>query len=152
MVVRSLYAGSDACNLVPGSSIVYIIHVREIRCSSCRASLREGAAFCSTCGAVQAAPASPIDVALAIDHTTLRHLAIHVRGLVRLRIENRGPHPIATLSLAATLSGEPFPVVTGAELAPGGHQTFALPTVPTIAGYHRLAGELRAGPDTFRLA
>src|SRR3954454_17585291 len=107
MVVRSLYAGSDACNLVPGSSIVYIIHVREIRCSSCRASLREGAAFCSTCGAVQTAPAelvdptappgdpprpagnavgiptprdpaSPIEVALAIDHTTLRHLAIHV--------------------------------------------------------------------------
>src|SRR5215471_2619635 len=105
MMIRSLYAGSDACNLVPGSSIVYMIHVGEIRCSSCRASLREGAAFCSACGAVQVATAEAVDVALAIDHTTLRHLAVHVRGLVRLRVENRGPRPIATLSLAATLSG-----------------------------------------------
>ena len=114
--------------------------------------MREGAAFCSACGAVQATTAEAVDVALAIDHTTLRHLAIDVRGLVRLRVENRGPRPIATLSLAATLSGEPFPLVAGAELAPGGHATFALATVPTIAGYHALTGELRAGPATFRFA
>lgn len=113
-------------------------------------SVREGAAFCGACGAVQAATADSVEVALAIDHTTLKHLAIHVRGLVRLRVENRGTRPIPAFSLAATLSGEPFPVATGAELAPGGHATFALATVPTIAGYHALAGELRAGPATFR--
>jgi hypothetical protein len=153
MMVRSFYDRSDACNVVAGSSIVYIIHVGDLRCSSCRTSLREGAAFCSACGAAQAA--ETIDGALAIDHTTLKHLAVRVRGLVRLRVENRGARPIAAVSLAATLSGEPLPLATGAtgaELAPGGHATFALATVPTIAGYHALAGELRAGPATFRFA
>jgi protein kinase-like protein len=101
---------------------------------------------------VQAATADVVDVALAIDHTTLKHLAIHVRGLVRLRVENRGPRSIPAISLAATLSGEPLAVATGAELAPGAHATFAIATVPAIAGYHALAGELRAGAAAFRFA
>lgn len=118
----------------------------EPRCSNCQTTLREGAAFCSACGAVQAA----IDIALAIDHTTLQHLAVKERGLVRFRVENRGSRAIPNLSLTTTLSGDALPVATSGELAPHGAATFAIGVVPTIAGYHALAGTVRAGTETFR--
>ncbi|MSP17025.1 MAG: hypothetical protein EXR73_10505 [Myxococcales bacterium] len=119
----------------------------EPQCPTCETTLREGAVFCSACGTVLAALT---DIALAIDRTTLEHLAINARGLVRLRVENRGPQAIPNLSLAATLSSDALPVATSGELAPHKSATLAITVIPTIAGYHALAGVVRAGTETFR--
>src|SRR4051812_27317108 len=101
--------------------------------------VRDGAAFCSTCGAARA---RQVELGLAIDRTTLKHLAVHERGLVRLRIENRGTEAVPVVALAASLSGEALPIVaTAGELGPGAHVVLAIATVPTLAGYHPLAGE-----------
>jgi hypothetical protein len=111
--------------------------------------VRDGAAFCSACGAARA---RQVELALAIDRTTLKHLAVHERGLVRLRVENRGAAPIPSVALAASLSGDVLPIAaTPTALGPGAHAVITIATVPAVAGYHALAGELRVdGRAVFR--
>lgn len=81
---------------------------------------------------------------LALDNTTLPHLAVHARGLLRLRVST----PATPVALHLTLSGEPL-AVQSAEV--DGDHVFAIDVTPAVAGYHLLAGELRAGKTTYRI-
>lgn len=81
---------------------------------------------------------------LALDTTTLPHLTVNARGLLRLRVTGTP----TTLQLRATLSGEPL---AAAAVDSTGEHVFALDVTPQIAGYHLLAGELRAGTDLYRI-
>jgi hypothetical protein len=123
-------------------------------CFQCHATLRDDAAFCSACGAAQ--PAPEVDprpqVALAIDVTTLKLLAVGARGLLRLRVDNRGARPIASLALTATWSGDALPAAEHGELAPSAGCELAIAVTPAIAGVHELAGELAFGGRRARFA
>jgi len=85
----------------------------------------------------------PTSIRLSIDVTTLRHLAVGARGLVRYRIDNDGPIALDSIVLATTLSGSPLPPASAATLFPNRAVVVALHVEPTIAGFHELAGELR---------
>jgi predicted Ser/Thr protein kinase len=85
----------------------------------------------------------PTSERLSIDVTTLRHLAVGARGLVRYRIDNDGPIALDSIVLATTLSGTALPPVTAATLFPNRAAVVALHVTPTIAGFHEFAGELR---------
>ncbi len=91
------------------------------------------------------APASPPPpaVRLAIDMTTLRHLQIGERGLVRWRIENEGALALEGLTLHSRLSETALPDAEAATLFPGRAAVLAIAATPAIAGFHELAGELR---------
>ncbi len=168
-------------------------------CVGCKASLRDGAAFCGACGARQPAPletpaavtryrevvtrfvaeggldeakrdqletlrvhlgvslsthaslvgqlepavAPPPSIRLSIDVTTLEHLAVGARGLVRWRIENEGPLALDTVQLSTTLSGESLPVAQSVTLFPGRATVLNVVVTPAVTGFHELAGELR---------
>ncbi|HLL24711.1 MAG TPA: zinc ribbon domain-containing protein, partial [Kofleriaceae bacterium] len=123
--------------------------MQDARCSECGQGLRDGSLFCSACGTAQrTAP-----VALALDATTLVHLAVGARGLLRLRVENLGTRAIpGPISLRTTLSDDVLPVAeSSAELAAGAAVVLAIAISPTIAGYHAFAGALVAG-ERFQLA
>ncbi len=115
-----------------------------MRCGGCQQELRDGAAFCGTCGVAQSGAVAPAPaVALAIDAAALRHLAVGARGLVRWRIENQGTLAFDAVSLHVTLSGTPLPSDHVATVFPGKPAIVALAAVPAQAGVHELAGELR---------
>ena len=176
---------------------MYFSHVVE--CIHCKASLRDGAAFCGACGtpqpiavetdeaiaryreiltrlhaegafgpdqvaqveavrvrlgvslashatlmsALQPASPPPASIRLAVDMTTLRHLAVGERGLVRWRVENDGPLALEGLTLHSRLSEVALPDAEAATLFPGRAAVLAIVATPTIAGFHELAGELR---------
>lgn len=120
---------SDACNDSRASVIVYIVHLLD-------------------------AGSDPhTTLALALDGATLAHLAVGVRGLLRLRVENRSAHPIAgPVVVRTTLSDDALPgAESAAELAAGGMVVLVIPVVPTMAGYHRFAGDVRIGTAHYRI-
>lgn len=92
------------------------------------------------------APAAPPlpSISLAIDVSTLRHLAVGARGLVRWRIENHGQLALESVTLTATLSGAALPVAATATVFPGRPVVASVATTPATAGIHELAGELVA--------
>lgn len=79
---------------------------------------------------------------LSIDVSTLRHLAVGARGLVRYRVDHDGP--LASIELVTTLSGTALSPVSAPALAPGQPAVLAVTVMPSVAGFHDLAGELRA--------
>ncbi|MDQ3337157.1 MAG: inactive serine/threonine-protein kinase VRK3 [Myxococcota bacterium] len=119
--------------------------MQEARCSECGQGLRDSSLFCSACGTAQRT-ASP-SLALALDASTLAHLAVGSRGLLRLRVENLGAQSIpGPISLRTTLSDDALPLAeTSAELAAGAAIVLSISVSPTMAGYHAFAGELVAG-------
>ena len=121
--------------------MLYSAHVAE--CVKCKASIREGAAFCGACGEPQAAAALGPSVRLALDTAPLRHLAVGERGLARWRIENAGGLALAPVVLATKLSGDALPVAEAARLEPGQAAVLAVTVLPAVAGFHELSGELR---------
>lgn len=120
------------------------------KCVECNTGLRDGAAFCGSCGARQPAPietpeaAPPPTIRLSVDVATFRHFAVGVRCLARFKVENDGALAIETLDLRAKLSGDALPEVEGATLFPGRAAVLPLAFTPQIAGFHELSGEIRA--------
>ena len=118
-------------------------------CSKCHATLRADASFCSACGAAQ--PTGP-HIALAIDATTLALLAVNARGLLRLRVDNRGAASLSGVTVRATWSGDALPAAEHGALAPGAACELAIAVTPAIAGVHELAGEVTFGDARARFA
>lgn len=131
---------------------MYNIHVLELGCLKCGETLRDGALFCNACGAAQPS-ASTTTLTLALDGATLSHLAVHARGLLRLRLENAGAHAIpGPIALRAALSDDALaPAEATDALAPGASIVLAIEVVPSIAGYHLFKGELAAGGAHYRI-
>ena len=167
-------------------------------CARCNGALRDGSAFCGSCGERQPTPVEtpeavaryrevlvrflgdgeldaakhtqletlriqlgvtlathatltgelepdrprPPSLRLSIDVATLKHLAVGARGLVRFRIDNDGPLALDA-ALAIRLSGEPLDPLETGTVFPGRPAVLAVTAMPTIAGFHELAGELR---------
>lgn len=91
------------------------------------------------------APAAPppASLGLSIDVSTLKHLAVGARGLVRWRIENHGQLAFETVTLAVTLSGTTLPVVETSTVFPSRPIVASIAILPETPGVHELAGELR---------
>jgi hypothetical protein len=73
---------------------------------------------------------------LSIDVTTLEHMAVGARGLVRFRIDGTD---VEIVSFHTTLSGNALPAPDHPALG-----VLAVAITPDVPGIHELAGELRA--------
>lgn len=73
---------------------------------------------------------------LSIDVTTLEHMAVGARGLVRFRIDATN---VELISFHTTLSGNALPAPDHPALG-----VLAVAVTPDVPGIHELAGELRA--------
>jgi hypothetical protein len=73
---------------------------------------------------------------LSIDVTTLEHMAVGARGLVRFRIDGTD---VEMVSFHTTLSGNALPAPDHPALG-----VLAVAITPDVPGIHELAGELRA--------
>jgi hypothetical protein len=73
---------------------------------------------------------------LSIDVTTLEHMAVGARGLVRFRIDGTN---VELISFHTTLSGNALPAPDHPSLG-----VVAVTITPDVPGIHELAGELRA--------
>jgi Protein kinase domain len=122
---------------------VYKLHVSI--CCHCQATLRPGATFCGSCGAAQpsAEPSEPpLGVQLALDVSTLKHLALDERCLLRWRLENVGAAALEAGVLRLALSGTALPELEFGALGPAQAAVRSLAITPELAGLHQLTGEL----------
>jgi predicted Ser/Thr protein kinase len=93
-------------------------------------------------GELEPASPPPPSLRLAIDVATLKHLAVGERGLVRWRVENEGALALEAMTLTTRLSGAALAPVEAATVFPGRATILSVAVVPSIAGFHELAGEL----------
>ena len=118
-----------------------------IACLQCAEPLLSGALFCGQCGVAQPArkDAAPCLFALSIDDATIRHFEVGTRCMLRLRVENLGAHPFASLALHCEARGAGSLLsASAASLLPGQSTVIPLFVVPTVAGYEELTGTLLA--------
>ncbi len=125
----------------------------DVKCARCGEAMRAGAAFCGSCGAARGLP---VMIEAALDAETLRHFEVGARGLVRLRVQNRGA-ALDAVTVALTVDGR---AIEPSRLGPFTAASEAVATAfvaPETAGFHELAGTLHAvAPDgaavTFRVS
>jgi hypothetical protein len=117
--------------------------------------------FCGACGAPvhanasadaqadAAAGAAPARLSLSLDTETLRHFAVGVRCMLRLRLENGATQALASVAVHAEVArggaaGEPLPPATTETLGPGESVVVPLWLTPAVAGFYELQGVVAA--------
>lgn len=106
-------------------------------CWACDAVVGDGASFCGACGA----PVRALDAAL--DAQTLQHLVHGERGLLRVRLDNRGG-ALGDVELGLTLDAHALERQALGPLAAGAAALATVPWTPDAAGFYTLAGHVDA--------
>ncbi|MEQ1503813.1 MAG: hypothetical protein ABMB14_16350 [Myxococcota bacterium] len=102
------------------------------------------------------APRVTAPISAEVDARSIRDFRAGEQCLLRFRVANEGPRPIATIELRVATGGEALRAVSDGVVAPGEHAVLSVWFRPPIAGHHRAEVgidlvSLRGGRDRWRL-